>query len=39
MTQGSESNDIKSKLYGAIAAVAVATFVIGLVVGYIIWGV
>ncbi len=39
MAQGSESEEIKSKLYGAIAAVAVATFVIGLVVGYLIWGV
>lgn len=39
MAQDSATEELKSKLYGAIAAVAAATFVIGLIVGYLIWGV
>lgn len=38
MAQDSEREEITSKLYVAVIAVAIASFVIGVVVGYLIWG-
>jgi len=38
MAQDSRAEEIKTKLYGAIAAAAVGCFLLGIFVGYMIWG-
>ena len=38
MARDSKTEEIKNKLYGAIAVVAIGCFLLGIFVGYMIWG-